>query len=270
MKKEEFVDMRTTYHLAISKNLVSDAQWLLTCGDPGRTDKIAAHLDDSEMIGNNREYRTWMGTLQGTKVAVISHGIGGPGLSIMLDEAFKIMPVLKGVIRVGTCGGLSKEASAGKVAISEGAVRLDGASSQIIPDPEYPAVPDIKMTYELIQMAEKLAIPYVSGITVSTATLYTGQGRKDGFRGYQPGEPRYRDAVSYWSRLSAVNMDMECSLLFIMGRLFNIPAACVTGIIDERLNRGGIIVEQRDIAIERAIKLVIEYLRSRGFDNERK
>jgi len=264
--------MRTTYHLAISKNLVSDVQWLITCGDPERTDKIAAHLDDSEMIGNNREYRTWIGTLQNTKVAVISHGIGGPGLSIMLDEAFKIMPVLKlkGVIRVGTCGGLSKEASAGKVAISEGAVRLDGASSQIIPDLEYPAVPDIKMTYELIQMAEKLEIPYVRGITVSTATFYTGQGRKDGFRGYQPNEVRYRDAVSYWSRLGAVTMEMECSLLFVMGRLFNIPTACVTGIIDERLNSGDSIVKQRDIAIERAIRLVIEYLRSRIFDSEGK
>jgi len=136
------------------------------------------------MVGNNREYRTWMGTLQGTKVAVISHGIGGPGLSI---------------------------------------------------------------------------------ITVSTATFYTGQGRKDGFRGYQPDEPRYSDAVTYWSRLGAAAMEMECSLLFIMGRLFNIPTACVTGIIDEWLNSGDIIVEQRDIAIERAIKLVIEYLRSRIF-----
>jgi uridine phosphorylase len=262
--------MRTTYHLTINQNLVSNAQWLLTCGDPERTDKIATHLDDSEIIGNNREYRTWIGTLRNTKVAVISHGIGGPGLSIMLDEAFKIMPVLKGVIRVGTCGGLSKEASAGKVAISEGAVRLDGASSQIIPDLEYPAVPDIKMTYELIQMAEKLEIPYVRGITVSTATFYTGQGRKDGFRGYQPNEVRYRDAVSYWSRLGAVTMEMECSLLFVMGRLFNIPTACVTGIIDERLNSGDSIVKQRDIAIERAIKLVIEYLKSRFFDNEGK
>jgi len=40
MKKEEFVDMRTTYHLAISKNLVSDAQWLLACGDPGEPIKL--------------------------------------------------------------------------------------------------------------------------------------------------------------------------------------------------------------------------------------
>jgi uridine phosphorylase len=71
---------------------------------------------------------------------------------------------------------LSKEASAGKVAISEVAVRLDGASRQIIPDLEYPAVPDIRMTCELIQMVEKLEIPYVSAITVSTATFYTGPG----------------------------------------------------------------------------------------------
>ncbi len=172
--------MQNTYHLAINQNLVSDTQWLITCGDPGRTDKIASHLDSPEMIGNNREYRTWIGTLQNTKVAVISHGIGGPGLSIMLDEAFKSMPVLKGVIRVGTCGGLSKEASAGKVAISEG----------------------------------------------------------------------------------AVNMEMECSLLFIMGRLFDIPTACVAGIIGERLDSSDIIVEQMYVAVERAIRLVIEYLRS--------
>jgi uridine phosphorylase len=193
--------MRNTYHLAINQNLVSDTQWLIISGDPGRTDKIASHLDSPLMIGNNHEYRTWIGTLPNTKVAVISHGIGGPGLSIMLDEAFKSMPALKGVIRVGTCGGLSKEVSAGKVAISEGAVRLDGASPQIIPDPKYPAVPDIRMTYELIQTAERLEIPYVSGITVSMATFYTGQGRKDGFRGYQPGEIRYSDAVNYWSRV---------------------------------------------------------------------
>ncbi|MEA1943933.1 MAG: nucleoside phosphorylase [Euryarchaeota archaeon] len=259
--------MRNTYHLAINQDLVSDAQWLITCGDPARTDKIASHLDDPLMIGDNREYRTWIGTLQNAKVAAISHGIGGPGLSIMLDEAFKIMPALKGVIRLGTSGGLSEEASAGKVAISEGAVRLDGASPQIIPDQEYPAVPDIRMTYELIRMAEKLEIPYVSGITVTTATLYTGQGRKDGFRGYQPDETRYRDAVSYWSRLGAVNMEMECSLLFIMGRLFNIPTACVTGIVDERLSSGNIIPEQMDMAIESAIRLVIEYLRSQVSDN---
>nr|QNO42315.1 purine nucleoside phosphorylase DeoD-type [Methanosarcinales archaeon ANME-2c ERB4]QNO43024.1 purine nucleoside phosphorylase DeoD-type [Methanosarcinales archaeon ANME-2c ERB4]QNO43202.1 purine nucleoside phosphorylase DeoD-type [Methanosarcinales archaeon ANME-2c ERB4]QNO45295.1 purine nucleoside phosphorylase DeoD-type [Methanosarcinales archaeon ANME-2c ERB4]QNO45527.1 purine nucleoside phosphorylase DeoD-type [Methanosarcinales archaeon ANME-2c ERB4] len=193
--------MQNTYHLAINQNLVSDTQWLIISGDPGRTDKIASHLDSPEMIGDNREYRTWIGTLPNTKVAVISYRIGGPGLSIMLDGAFKSMPVLKGVIRVGTCGGLSKEALAGKVAISEGAVRLDGASPQIIPDPEYPAVPDTRMTYGLIQTAEKLEIPYVSGITVSTATFYTGQGRKDGFCGYQPGEVRYRDAVDYWSRV---------------------------------------------------------------------
>ena len=112
-------------------------------------------------------------------------------------------------------------------------------------------------------MAQKLEIPYVSGITVSTATFYTGQGRKDGFHGYQPDETRYYDAVRYWSRLGAVNMEMECSLLFIMGRLFNIPTACVTAIIGERPDSDDIIPEQMDIGVERAIRLVIEYLGSR-------
>ena len=68
--------------------------------------------------------------------------------------------------------------------------------------------------------------------------------------------------------MGAVNMEMECSLLFVMGRLFNIPTACVTGIIGERLDSGDIIVEQMDVAVERAIRLVIEYLKSRIFDDE--
>jgi len=119
------------------------------------------------------------------------------------------------------------------------------------------------MTYELIQMAKKLEIPYVSGITVSTATFYTGQGRMDGFRGYRPGETRYNDAVKYWSRLGAVNMEMKCSLLFIMRRVFKIPTACVTAIIGKRPDSSNIILEQTDIAVERAIRLVIESLISR-------
>ena len=57
-------------------------------------------------------------------------------------------------------------------------------------------------------------------------------------------------------------MEMECSLLFIMGRLFDIPTACVTGIIGERLDNDDMVPEQMGIAIERAIRLVMEYLRS--------
>lgn len=44
--------MRNTYHLAINQDLVSGAQWLITCGDPARTGKIASHLYDPLMIGN--------------------------------------------------------------------------------------------------------------------------------------------------------------------------------------------------------------------------
>nr|QNO42316.1 hypothetical protein KODGCDNG_00003 [Methanosarcinales archaeon ANME-2c ERB4]QNO43025.1 hypothetical protein HGKCJMEE_00003 [Methanosarcinales archaeon ANME-2c ERB4]QNO43203.1 hypothetical protein IMGOGGGD_00003 [Methanosarcinales archaeon ANME-2c ERB4]QNO45294.1 hypothetical protein FDHENAIA_00008 [Methanosarcinales archaeon ANME-2c ERB4]QNO45528.1 hypothetical protein MALFCOLD_00003 [Methanosarcinales archaeon ANME-2c ERB4] len=68
--------------------------------------------------------------------------------------------------------------------------------------------------------------------------------------------------------MGAVNMEMECSLLFIMGRLFDIPTACVTGIIGERLDSGDIIVEQMDVAVGRAIRLVMEYLKSGIFDDE--
>ena len=47
-------------------------------GDPGRTEWIASYLEHPVKTAQNREFTTWTGTLDGTKVSVTSTGIGGP------------------------------------------------------------------------------------------------------------------------------------------------------------------------------------------------
>ena len=47
-------------------------------GDPGRTEWIASYLEHPVKTAQNREFTTWTGTLDGTKVSVTSTGIGIP------------------------------------------------------------------------------------------------------------------------------------------------------------------------------------------------
>ena len=52
-------------------------RYVILPGDPGRVPKIAAKLDNAELIASNREYTTYTGYLDGVKVSVCSTGIGG-------------------------------------------------------------------------------------------------------------------------------------------------------------------------------------------------
>ena len=58
-------------------------------GSPERTEKIAAYFDHPKEIAYNREFRTFVGELDGVKVAVTSTGIGGPSAAIAVEELWK-------------------------------------------------------------------------------------------------------------------------------------------------------------------------------------
>ena len=53
-------------------------------GSPERTEKIAAYFDNPREIAYNREYRTFVGELDGTMVAVTAPGLGDRLLPLLL------------------------------------------------------------------------------------------------------------------------------------------------------------------------------------------
>ena len=60
------------YHLQTKKGDVG--RYVILPGDPGRCEKIAAYFDDPKLVADNREFRTYTGTLLGEKVSVTSTG----------------------------------------------------------------------------------------------------------------------------------------------------------------------------------------------------
>ncbi len=59
---------------------------VLVYGDPARATRVAGYLEDAELLAEQREYRSYRGSLAGMPVAVCSYGIGAPGAAIAFEE----------------------------------------------------------------------------------------------------------------------------------------------------------------------------------------
>jgi uridine phosphorylase len=108
----------------------------LVVGDPERAGAVAGLLNDTVLIGQNREYRSFAGTWRGVPVVVSSHGVGGPGALCQFNELAEAG--VRTFVRFGTAGALRADIADGDLVIAEAAVRDDGVTGQLI-HPEYPA-----------------------------------------------------------------------------------------------------------------------------------
>src|SRR5688572_11219457 len=145
----------TMYHVQLKRGDVG--RYVLLPGDPARADKIAAYFDDARLIANNREYRTYTGTLLGEPVSVTSTGIGCPSTAIAVEELAMIGADT--FIRVGTSGGMQPHLRAGDLAIVTAAIRDEGTTLQYMPM-EFPAIADYGVVTALRDAAQRLAKPH--------------------------------------------------------------------------------------------------------------
>ncbi|MDO8451388.1 MAG: nucleoside phosphorylase [bacterium] len=215
------------YHIECGPGDVAPS--VLVPGDPARVNKIASLWDSVHEVANHREYHTMTGMFEGVPISCTSSGIGSPSLAIAVDELSRIGADT--FIRVGSTGGIQKGQKLGDLVISTGAVRLDGTSRDLV-IPEYPAVAHYEVVMALIQAAEELGVRYHVGITASTDTFYTGQGRP----AYKNYFPSHKDHVLRDMQSAGVqNFEMEAGCLFTMAGLFGKRAGAVCFIIANRV-----------------------------------
>ncbi|MGD8553833.1 MAG: uridine phosphorylase [Anaerolineales bacterium] len=197
------------YHIQLKPGEVG--RYVLLPGDPGRCEKIAAFLDDAELIAQNREFTTYTGALLGEKVSVVSTGIGCPSTAIAVEELIKIGADT--FIRVGTSGGIQPDTKTGEVAIVTAAIRDEGTTPQYLPI-EFPAVADVDLVLALRQAAKELDIPHRLGVTQSKDSFY---GEVEA--GRMPLAERLEERWGAWVRGGAVCSEMESAAIFILSSI---------------------------------------------------
>ena len=188
-------------------------------GSPERTEKIAAYFDNPKEIAYNREFRTFVGELDGVKLAVTSTGIGGPSAAIAVEELHQCGADT--MLRVGTCASTSEKVSLGDVVIPNGAVRMEGVSTHYLPI-EYPAVPDFQVVKAVEQAAQKLEFPYNVGVTITKASFYTQTTPET-----KPVGPELVYKWQAYEKGGATSTSMECSVLFCVGASLGIRTSSV-------------------------------------------
>lgn len=143
----------------------------IVCGDPRRAEAISRKLDDVRELSFAREYRTFVGTYGGVRLAVVSHGVGSPGAAVCFEEL--IRGGVGTLIRVGTAGSYSADHPAGSLIVSTAAIRADGLTRQLVPD-GFPAVADSAVTEALYDAAVQGGGVVAKGITVTLDVFFNG------------------------------------------------------------------------------------------------
>lgn len=206
------------------------ARYVLLPGDPARVAMMVDRWAEGRQIASEREHVTATGILRdGGPISACSTGAGGGSTSSALEELIAIGGDT--FIRVGTCGAIQREIECGDVIIHTGAVRLDGTSPQYV-RLEYPATAHYQVVAALVQAAEALHVRYHLGVTASTASFYTGQGRP-GWQGYT--QSWTESLLPDLQRAGVLNFEMEAATIFTMLGLYGLRGGSVCAVVANRV-----------------------------------
>ena len=211
------------YHIKVDRT-AKLPRYLLTCGDPGRAQRIAQEfLTNAKELAKNREYWSYVGSYNGINLVVSSMGIGSPSTAIGLEE-FGIIGC-DTFIRIGTSGSLSPNVPSGSIVNALAAIRDEGTSKQYIP-PEFPAVASVDVILALRNAARNLNIKqYFEGIVHSKDAFYSEYGNYTAQLDYNAS--RWES----WKKGNTLATEMECSILFILSQLRNWRSGSILAVV---------------------------------------
>lgn len=239
------------YHIKLNKDMVG--KYVILPGDPKRCEKIAAYLENAELVADNREFVTYTGYLDGIKVSVTSTGIGGPSAAIALEELVNCGADT--FIRVGTCGGMQTEVIGGDIVIATGAIRMEGTSKEYAPI-EFPAIANIEVVNALCSSADRLGIRYHTGVVQSKDSFYGQHSPESKPVGYE-----LKNKWEAWKQMGCLASEMESAALFIVGSSLGVKVGACYLVVgnQERAAMGLDNPEAHDTDL--AVRLAIEGIR---------
>lgn len=244
------------YHIGFGKKDLGEQPptIALLSGDPERTKLIAnSYLQSVCLLSENRGLNSYVGFLpNGKALLCATSGMGAPSTSIVVNELIQVGIQL--IIRVGTCGSIQEHVSVGNIVITSAALCRQGAANDIAPI-EYPAASDPFVTVALAKAARALEVKHHIGITASVDTFYEGQERIQSIK--RPLLRSIQGSTEEYRSLNVLNYEMECGTLLKMAGVYGFRAGCVCGVLAQRTVNEEIVLEQKNTAVDNAIKVAV-------------
>lgn len=249
------------FHLHLKPEQLADR--IVLVGDPDRVTMIGRYLTDVECDVLNREFHSITGRYAGKRLTIVSHGIGGDNIDIVINELDALAnidfstrlprPDLRSLtmVRIGTSGGLQPWSPIGTYVAAERAVGFDGvpyfyADTERIRDLRLEAALREQLDWR-IDGLRPYAVPadakltdritendIVRGITIATCSFYGAQGRSLRIPLADPDLNRKIEAFEHEGRQIG-NFEMESASLAALAALLGHRALTVCCIIAGRV-----------------------------------
>ena len=229
------------YHLGIPPGFLSDK--IITVGDPSRAEWVASYFDKIEARQQNREFVCITGVFEGSRLSIVSTGIGTDNIDIVFNEVdalfnfdFSNRSLKRSLhqlqfFRLGTSGAVSSNAGIGDIVISEEAIGFDALSHFYgLKDEfrsEFSTVPYYKITAD-----EDLLDSFEFFPRVRTVTM-------PGFYGPQNRFLRLQNNLKFdfWEMVESLavdNLEMESSGIYLLSHLMGHKAISINALLAHR------------------------------------
>ncbi len=271
------------YHLNLKPENISNN--IIFVGDQYRVPKVSKHFDSIEFETQKREFRTITGTYKGTRMTVISTGIGPDNIDIVMNELDALVNIdlenrtVKeehtplNIVRIGTSGSLQSDIPVDSFVLAKYGLGFDGmihsyecehilesevedafiAHTNWSPRKARPYI--VKNSSEL---EEKLISDKVfAGLTATAVGFYGPQGRVLRLAIQDPNLNNKIDNFEY-NGVKVTNLEMETSAIYGLSKLLGHNACSMNAIIANRAN--GTFSENPYKPVEELIVYTLDHL----------
>lgn len=252
-------DDGSIFHLHLLPEDIADT--VILVGDPGRVESVSAHFSKVELKKSSREFVTCTGIYKGTRMTVLSTGIGTDNIDIVVTELDALANVnLKTrtpnekhrtlrIVRLGTSGALQPELALGSMVSSHVSIGFDGllnfyagrnevslldyeaaflkhtAWNELCAKPYF-----VENSRELIEL---FADSTTAGMTISAPGFYGPQGRVIRLPLADPMLNEKIESFRFGGK-KITNFEMEGSAIAGLSKLLNHKSLTICSIIANR------------------------------------
>lgn len=278
-------DDGSIYHLQLKPEHLADK--IIVVGDPNRVKMISDRFEKVEYRISGREFHTHTGYYNGTRLSVVSTGIGVDNIDIVLNELDAVVNIdlvtrlpkkektSLEITRLGTSGSLQEDIPTGSFLVSEYAIGMDGMLNFYAKTYDTDEIELMKAFHEQINYPIALPLPYIvrgnsalvnlmadgnsKGITATASGFYGPQGRK---LRLEPTFPTQNEDLGKFRHNDhrITNFEMETSALYGLSALLGHKAMTVCAIIANRYRKE--FAERPDLLISKLIDSLLERLTS--------
>ncbi len=222
----------------IEAKLGDFAETVLMPGDPLRAKYIAENfLENAVLVNGVRNMLGYTGFYKGKKISVMGSGMGIPSIAIYSYELFKFYDV-KNIIRIGSCGAVSRDVKLKDIIIAEGASTDSNFAMQYNLPGTFAPLANFDLLYKTYNIALEKGISVRVGNVLSSDAFYSDN--------------------SPWCDMDILAVEMEAAALYMNAAHLKKRALCLLTVSDliysdEQLNSS-----ERQTGFDEMVTLALE------------